>query len=122
MSNAEVELVEGSPGNFRVTVRKRARRVLEDKCTGCGVCTQRCPIEVPDEYNKGLKLRKAIYVKYAQAIPPTHIIDQEHCIGCGICASQCEAQAIEYSQKETIVEMRVGPSTAMAYIRTWSLL
>ena len=108
MSDAEVELVEGSPGNFRVTVRKRARRVLEDKCTGCGVCTQRCPIEVPDEYNKGLKLRKAIYVKYAQAIPPTHIIDQEHCIGCGICASQCEAQAIEYSQKETIVEMRVG--------------
>jgi len=108
MSNAEVELVEGSPGNFRVTVRKRARRVLEDKCTGCGVCTQRCPIEVPDEYNKGLKLRKAIYVKYPQAIPPTHIIDQEHCIGCGICASQCEAEAIEYSQKETIVEMRVG--------------
>lgn len=108
MSNAEVELVEGSPGNFRVTVRKRTRRVLEDKCTGCGVCTQRCPIEVPDEYNKGLKLRKAIYVKYPQAIPPTHIIDQEHCIGCGICASQCEAQAIEYSQKETILEMRVG--------------
>jgi len=108
MSNAEVELVEGSSGNFRVTVRKRTRRVLEDKCTGCGVCTQRCPIEVPDEYNKGLKLRKAIYVKYPQAIPPTHIIDQEHCIGCGICASQCEAQAIEYSQKETIVEMSVG--------------
>lgn len=108
MSNAEVELVEGSSGNFRVTVRKRTRRVLEDKCTGCGVCTQRCPIEVPDEYNKGLKLRKAIYVKYPQAIPPTHIIDQERCIGCGICASQCEAQAIEYSQKETIVEMSVG--------------
>ena len=108
LSNAEVELVEGSPGNFRVTVRKRTRRVLEDKCTGCGVCTQRCPIEVPDEYNKGLKLRKAIYVKYSQAIPPTHIIDQEHCIGCGICATQCEAQAIDYSQKETIVEMKVG--------------
>jgi len=108
MSNAEVELVEGSSGDFRVTVKKRTRRVLEDKCTGCGVCTQRCPIEVPDEYNKGLKLRKAIYVKYPQAIPPTHIIDQEHCIGCGICATQCEAQAIEYSQKDTIVEMRVG--------------
>jgi len=108
ISNAEVELVEGSPGDFRVTARKRTRRVREDKCTGCGVCTQRCPIEVPDEYNKGLKLRKAIYVKYPQAIPPTHIIDQEHCIGCGICATQCEAEAIEYSQSEQIFEMRVG--------------
>ena len=108
ISNAEVELVEGSPGNFRVTVRKRTRRVREDKCTGCGVCTQRCPVEVPDEYNKGLKLRKAIYVKYPQAIPPTHIIDEEHCIGCGICATQCEAEAIEYFEKEKILEMRVG--------------
>jgi heterodisulfide reductase subunit A len=108
ISNAEVELVEGSPGNFRVTVRKRTRLVREDKCTGCGVCTQRCPVEVPDEYNKGLKLRKAIYVKYPQAIPPTHIIDQDHCIGCGICATQCEAEAIEYSEKEKIMEMRVG--------------
>ncbi len=108
ISNAEVELVEGAPGDFRATIRRRTRRVLEDKCTGCGVCTQRCPIEVPDEYNKGLKLRKAIYVKYSQAIPPTHVIDQDHCIGCGICATQCEAEAIEYSQKETIVEMRVG--------------
>jgi len=108
ISNAEVERVEGSPGNFQVKVTKRIRRVREDKCTGCGVCTQRCPIEVPDEYNKGLKLRKAIYVRYPQAIPPTHVIDQEHCIGCGICASQCEAEAIEYSQNEQIVEMRVG--------------
>jgi len=108
ISNAEVELVEGSPGNFRVTVRKRTRCVREDKCTGCGVCTQRCPVEVPDEYNKGLKLRKAIYVKYPQAIPPTHIIDQDHCIGCGICATQCEAEAIEYSEKDKIIEMRVG--------------
>ena len=108
ISNAEVELFEGSPGNFRVTAKKRARRVREDKCTGCGVCTQRCPVEVPDEYNKGLKLRKAIYVKYPQAIPPTHVIDQEHCIGCGICASQCEAEAIEYAQRDSILEMRVG--------------
>lgn len=108
VSNADVELVEGSPGNFRVTAVRRTRRVREDKCTGCGVCTQRCPIEVPDEYNKGLKLRKAIYVRYPQAIPPTHIIDQDHCIGCGICATQCEAEAIEYAEKEKVLEMRVG--------------
>src|SRR4030066_734545 len=108
ISNAEVQLVEGSPGNFRVTAVRRTRRGREDKFTGCGVCTQRCPVEVPDEYNKGLKLRKAIYVKYPQAIPPTHIIDEEHCIGCGICATQCEAEAIEYFEKEKILEMRVG--------------
>jgi len=108
VSNAEVQLVEGAPGNFLVTAVRRTRRVREDKCTGCGVCTQRCPVEVPDEYNKGLKLRKAIYVRYPQAIPPTHIIDQDHCIGCGICATQCEAEAIEYAEKDKVLEMRVG--------------
>jgi heterodisulfide reductase subunit A len=108
ITNAEVAEVEGVPGAFWVTVKKRPRLVDESKCTGCGICTQRCPVEVPDEFNKGLKLRKAIYVKYPQAVPPTHIIDQEHCIGCGICQKQCEAGAINYAEKDTILDLEVG--------------
>ena len=108
ITNANLNKVEGDPGHFKIFLTKRARKVDETKCTGCGICTQRCPVEVPDEYNKGLKNRKAIYLKYPQAVPPVHTIDPDWCIGCGICETQCEAEAISYSQEETARELDVG--------------
>ncbi|UCH88587.1 MAG: CoB--CoM heterodisulfide reductase iron-sulfur subunit A family protein [Thermoplasmata archaeon] len=108
ITNAELEKLEGEKGRFKVTITKRARKVDEEKCTGCGICTQRCPVEVPDEYNRGFKTRKAIFVKYPQAVPPTHTIDQENCIGCGICETQCEADAIVYPQEQETRELEVG--------------
>ncbi|UCG69645.1 MAG: hydrogenase iron-sulfur subunit [Thermoplasmata archaeon] len=108
LTNADLESVEGEAGNFKVTITKRPRYVDESRCTGCGICTQRCPIEVKDEYNKGLKRRKAIHVKYPQAVPPVHCIDQEICIGCGLCETQCEAEAIKYSQEKREIEIAVG--------------
>lgn len=108
ITNAELTKLEGGPGNFKVTLTKHARKVDESKCTGCGICTQRCPVEVIDEYNKGLKIRKAIYVKYPQAVPPVHTIDSDNCIGCGICETQCEADAILYDQEEIVRELDVG--------------
>ena len=108
ITNAEIEKVEGDVGDFTVTVRKGSRKVDETKCTGCGICKQRCPVELPDEYNRGLKLRKAIYVRYPQAVPPVHVIDQEACIGCGICQEMCEAEAIVYDQEDTKMELHVG--------------
>lgn len=44
ITNAEVSEILGEPGNFKVKVLKHARSVDEDKCTGCGACTQACPI------------------------------------------------------------------------------
>ncbi|UCG69635.1 MAG: CoB--CoM heterodisulfide reductase iron-sulfur subunit A family protein [Thermoplasmata archaeon] len=108
ITNANLEKVEGDAGNFKVTVNKRPRYVDESKCTGCGLCTQRCPVEVKDEYNRGFKVRKAIYIKYPQAVPPIHCIDQDHCIGCGICETQCRAGAIQYSQTQEDIELNVG--------------
>jgi heterodisulfide reductase subunit A len=108
ITNADLKKVEGDPGNFKITLTKHARKVDEVKCTGCGICTQRCPVEVFDEYNRGLKIRKAIYVKYPQAVPPVHTIDTENCIGCGLCETQCEAEAISYSQEEVTREIDVG--------------
>jgi heterodisulfide reductase subunit A len=108
LTNTEIKNVSGSAGDFKITVVKKSRRVREDKCTGCGICTLFCPIEVPDSYNRGMKLRKAIYVRYPQAVPPTHTIDMEHCIGCGICESQCRANAIEYTQSDEERELNVG--------------
>lgn len=108
ITNADVGKVEGKAGNFKVTVSKKPRFVDESKCTGCGLCTQRCPVEVKDEYNRGFKVRKAVYIKYPQAVPPIHCIDQDHCIGCGICETQCRAGAIKYSQKQEDIELNVG--------------
>lgn len=108
LTNSTISEVTGKVGNFKIKVVKKARRVREDKCTGCGICTLFCPIEVPDTYNKGMKLRKAIYVKYPQAVPPTHTIDTDVCIGCGICESQCQANAIEYMQEDQERDIDAG--------------
>lgn len=108
LTNSEIEKVEGEIGHFKVTINRKIRCVDEEKCTGCGLCTQRCPVEVPDEYNKGLKMRKAIYMKYPQAVPPAHTIDLDACIGCGICETQCEAGAIDYTQEEEPLVIDVG--------------
>ncbi len=108
ITNAEIENVSGECGNFQVTVRKMNRYVDETKCTGCGICTQKCPVEVMDEYNKGLKVRKAIYVRYPQSVPLIFKIDKDHCIGCGNCERYCRAGAIKYNQEEEILELNVG--------------
>jgi heterodisulfide reductase subunit A len=42
LTYSEVEEVSGYVGNFRVRVRKKARSVDVDKCTGCGDCVEQC--------------------------------------------------------------------------------
>jgi heterodisulfide reductase subunit A len=108
VTNADIKKVEGESGNYEVTIDKRPRYVDESKCTGCGICTQKCPVEVSDEYNKGLKVRKAIYVKYPQAVPLIFSIDKEHCIGCGNCEGYCKAEAIAYDQSTETKVLNVG--------------
>ncbi len=108
ITNADIAIVDGQAGNFTVTVKQRAFRVDPSKCTGCGSCAQKCPIEAVDEYNEGTKVRKAIFVRYPQAVPLIYSIDPEKCIGCGICAEECKAKAVEYDQKEKILEIKVG--------------
>jgi heterodisulfide reductase subunit A len=108
LTNASIKKVEGKAGHFKVTVTKRPRRVNEKKCTGCGVCAQRCPVEAIDEFNEGLGDRGGIFVKYPQAVPLVFLIDKEKCIGCGICSEVCRAKAIEYDQKEEDLALDVG--------------
>jgi len=108
ITNTQVSIVDGDSGNFKVTLKKKAFRVNEEKCTGCGICAQKCPIEVKDEYNEGTKKRRAISVAYAQAVPLIYSIDQDACIGCGICQNECKAEAVEYDQTEKIIELNVG--------------
>jgi len=113
LAYSELEKIDGSVGNFQVMVRKKARYVEEDKCTGCGACTEVCPTSVSDLYNEGHAQRKAIYSWFAQGIPSTHAIDPDHCRvltgkKCGICQKKCEANAINFEQKETLLDFNVG--------------
>ena len=108
ITNADIAIVDGQAGNFTVTVKQRAFRVDPTKCTGCGSCAQKCPVETVDEYNEGSKVRKAIFVRYPQAVPLVYSIDPEKCIGCGICSEECKAKAVEYDQKEKVFEIQVG--------------
>ena len=78
---SEVEKVSGFVGNFTVDIRKKARYVNMDKCTGCGVCQEKCPSKKPlNEFNRGLNTRTAIYTPFAQAIPNVPVIDANSCI------------------------------------------
>ena len=113
-SYSEVESVKGFVGNFHVTIRKKARFVDETKCTGCGLCTEKCPQKkVPNEFNLGLDTRRAIYIPFAQAVPKVATIDADYCTmlktgKCGVCSKVCTAGAIDYKQTDTLVEEEYG--------------
>ena len=113
-SYSEVTAVKGFVGNFSVTIRRKARYVKEDVCTGCGVCTEKCPQKkVPNEFNLGMDNRHAIYIPFAQAVPKVATIDPAYCTmlksgKCGVCAKVCTAGAIDYQAKDEYVEEKYG--------------
>ncbi|MFX1297017.1 MAG: 4Fe-4S binding protein [Promethearchaeota archaeon] len=108
ITHAEIEKVEGEAGNFNVTIKKHPRYIDELKCTGCGLCSEWCPVEFVNEYDEKLRKRKSIFIKYPQAIPKLASIDRAICIGCRLCESVCEADAINFNQKEEILNLNVG--------------
>jgi heterodisulfide reductase subunit A len=77
LTYSEVEEVSGYVGNFQVTVRKKARYVDEDLCTGCGSCIEECPVEVPSEFDLGMITRHAIYRPFPQAVPGAFVVDKK---------------------------------------------
>ena len=113
-SYSEVEHVTGFVGNFDVTIKKKARFVKEDVCTGCGLCTEKCPQKkVPNEFNLGMDNRRAIYIPFAQAVPKVATIDADYCTmlktgKCGVCSKVCTAKAIDYTQKDEFIEEKYG--------------
>jgi len=107
---SEVEEIAGEIPRFRIKIREKARFIDVKKCTGCGDCIAKCPVKVPSEFEEGLSKRKAIYLPFPQAVPRKVTIDSEHCRmitseKCGVCKKVCQAGAVDYEQKDVIVEL-----------------
>ncbi|HEY0196436.1 MAG TPA: CoB--CoM heterodisulfide reductase iron-sulfur subunit A family protein, partial [Methanobacterium sp.] len=90
LSYSEVKEVDGYIGNFKVKVEKKPRYVIEDLCTGCGSCSDVCPIEIPNYFDEGVGMVKAAYIPFPQAVPLVATIDKDYCIECKLCDTICE--------------------------------
>ncbi len=104
--------MEGESGSFTVTLVRKPRYVLENKCTGCTVCAEYCPVVYPDQFNQEISKNKAVHIYFAQAIPLVAYID-ESCLylkekKCRICEAVCKNQAIDFNQAPKKVEINVG--------------
>ncbi len=111
---SEVEKVDGCVGNFTVQIRKKARKVNTEKCTGCGVCEEKCPKKVIDTvFEVGMGTRKAIYTPFPQAVPKYPVIDVANCIyfqrgTCKACEKFCPTGAIDFNQQDEMLTVQVG--------------
>ncbi|MGA2405603.1 MAG: CoB--CoM heterodisulfide reductase iron-sulfur subunit A family protein [Bacteroidales bacterium] len=111
---AELESLEGFIGNFKARIRRKSKSLDEKLCTGCGLCTIKCPVKkIPSEFNEGLGKRTAIYVPFPQAVPNKPVIDRINCTyyikgKCKICEIVCPTGAIRFDQEDQIVEAEVG--------------
>jgi heterodisulfide reductase subunit A len=111
---AELEEVSGSVGNFKVKIRLKAKMVDAEKCTGCGICIEKCPKKVLDTvFEAGMGNRKAIYTPFPQAVPRIPVIDTENCTffqkgKCQVCSKVCPTEAVDYTQKDEFIEIEVG--------------
>jgi len=112
LTYTEIKDVEGTKGDFKVTLIKKPRYIVEDKCTGCATCTEYCPALIPDPYNQGMSTSKAVHIYFSIAVPLISYID-ENCLylkekKCRICEAVCENGAIDFSQKPEKMEVKVG--------------
>jgi len=115
LTYSEVENVEGFIGNFKVTIRKKARSIDDTKCNGCGNCAQKCPIKKKafSEFDEGLSFRSAIYVPFPQAVPNIPVIDRSVCTyyqtgKCQMCVKVCGREAIKFDQEDSFITEDVG--------------
>jgi len=112
-TQSEVVGLEGGVGDFKVRVLEHPRSVDASKCTGCGLCSEKCPVKRPSDFQAGLGQRKAIYLAFPQAVPLIATIDREACLWftkgvCKTCEKVCPSKAVDYEQKEKIVELNVS--------------
>jgi heterodisulfide reductase subunit A len=115
ITNAEVTAIAGGPGDYTVTVLRRARRVDLKACVACNACAEACPVSVPSEFDSGIATRKSIYIPFPQAVPTSYLVDPESCTyvlsdgkKCGACVRKCPKDCIVLDERDEAVEFEVG--------------
>jgi heterodisulfide reductase subunit A len=112
-TNSDLEEVKGKKGDFKVKVKRRARFIDESKCIGCGICAEKCPNKVPNEFDCEIGERKAIYIPFPQAVPLKYTIDKDNCIyfkngKCKACLKFCPNDAPVFDQQDEILSLDIG--------------
>jgi heterodisulfide reductase subunit A len=108
MTYAELEKIKRSNSGFTASVLKKPRYVKEEDCTGCRLCEYACPMELPDEFEGNLGMRKAIYVPFSNAIPQVALLDVDHCLLCGRCEKACPTDAVDFLQEPERITVEAG--------------
>ena len=108
LTYSEVTEISGEAGNFRVKVLKKARKVIEENCNGCGECVPHCPIQGNNEFDQNLGYRKAIYIGFPQNTPLVYTIDTDNCIECELCVKSCDREAIDLTMEDEEIEIPIG--------------
>jgi heterodisulfide reductase subunit A-like polyferredoxin len=124
LAYSELESVKGEAGAFTVSLRKKARFVKEDVCNACGDCAAKCPRKVADEFDMKLRDRRAIYLYFTQGIPAVMTIDKDNCTffekgKCRLCEKVCQKGAIDFEQKDEIIELSVGAIVVATGLETF---
>jgi heterodisulfide reductase subunit A len=109
----DVLQLKGRPGHFNLKLKEKARAIDPEKCVGCGICAEKCPVKIPDPFNLELNERRAAYIAYPQAVPMVYTIDKDHCLfftkgKCRICEKFCQSNAIDFGQKDEFIEIETG--------------
>ncbi len=117
LTYSELQSLEGEAGNFRAKILRKSRYIDEHACIGCGVCERSCPVSVPNEFDMGLRDRRAIYVPFAQATPLVYTIDEKSCLNfkdgefrevCDKCRTSCPRKAIDFGLADREIEIDVA--------------
>jgi quinone-modifying oxidoreductase subunit QmoA len=106
---AEIERIEGSAGDYNVSIKLNPRFV-NDKCVACNDCTEACPIEVPNDFNAGMDMRKAAYMPHAQSFPQHYTIDESACKkgDCSKCVDACKYDAIDLNMQPETIQVKAA--------------
>jgi heterodisulfide reductase subunit A-like polyferredoxin len=99
LTQATVDQISGSPGNYEATITV-APRYVTDACTMCDKCVEVCPAERADDFNLGMGRTKAAYLPHRLAFPATYVIDRAACAaGCTACRDACAYGAVDLTQQ-----------------------
>ena len=101
------EIFRSNANGFETVIERKPRYVIEETCTGCQLCEEKCPVFVEDQFQYDMVGRKAIYVPFSIANPRIAAIDMDNCILCGACEKACPSDAIDFTQEAEILNIPV---------------